>query len=61
MCSSDLPEIWDLYQRGELTTGVKLTGTFQRAQGDVDIASVMREIEDARLEEEARLLRMQLV
>ena len=55
------PEIWDLYQRGELTTGVKLTGTFQRAQADVDIASVMREIEDARLEEEARLLRMQLV
>mgnify|MGYP006289737125 FL=1 len=55
------PEIWDFYQRGELTTGVKLTGTFQRAQGDVDIASVMREIEDARLEEEARLLRMQLV
>jgi RIO kinase 1 len=55
------PEIWDLYQRGELTTDVKLTGTFERELGDVDIASVMREIEDARLEEAARLLRMKTV
>ncbi len=55
------PEIWDLYQRGELTTEVVLTGTFERELGEVDIASVMREIEDARLEEAARLLRMQTV
>lgn len=55
------PEIWDLYQRGELTTAVVLTGTFERELGEVDIASVMREIEDARLEEAARLLRMQAV
>lgn len=53
------PEIWDLYQRGELTTDVKLTGTFKRELGDVDIDSVMREIDDARMEEAARLLRMQ--
>ena len=55
------PEIWDLYQRGELTTDAKLTGKFERELGAVDIASVMREIDDARAEEAARLLRMQTV
>ena len=55
------PEIWDLYQRGELTTDVTLTGTFQRILGEVDIDSVLREIEDARAEEAARLLRLQAV
>ena len=55
------PEIWDLYQRGKLTTDVILTGTFKRALGEVDIASVMREIDDARAEEAARLLRMQTI
>ncbi|HTE13619.1 MAG TPA: PA4780 family RIO1-like protein kinase [Burkholderiales bacterium] len=55
------PEIWDLYQRGELTIDVTLTGTFERELGEVDIASVMREIDDARAEEAARLLRMQTV
>ena len=55
------PEIWDLYQRGELTTEAKLTGTFEREPGEVDISGVMREIDDARAEEAARLLRMQTV
>jgi RIO kinase 1 len=55
------PEIWNLYQRGELTTEATLTGCFERAPGEVDIAAVMREIEDARAEEAARLLRMQTV
>jgi RIO kinase 1 len=55
------PEIWDSYQRGELTTEVALTGTFEREAGEVDIASVLLEIEDARLEEAARLLRLQTV
>ncbi len=55
------PEIWDLYQRGELTTDVTLTGKFQRTLGEVDLESIMREIEDARAEEAARLLRMQTV
>ena len=55
------PEIWDLSQRGELTTDAKLTGPFERELGAVDIASVMREIDDARAEEAARLLRMQTV
>lgn len=53
------PEIWDWYQRGELTTDTVLTGTFERKAGAVDISSVLSEIEDARLEEAARLLRMQ--
>jgi len=53
------PEIWDWYQRGELTTETVLTGTFEREAGEVDLTSVLREIEDARLEEAARLLRMQ--
>ena len=55
------PEIWDSYQRGELTTDVALTGTFESAAGAVDISSVIREIEDARLEEAARVLRMQTI
>jgi RIO kinase 1 len=55
------PEIWDLYQRGKLTTGAVLTGTFERTPGEVDIAAVLREIDDARAEEAARLLRMQAV
>ncbi len=55
------PEIWDLYQRGELTTEAALTGAFERALGEVDIASVMSEIDDARAQEAARLLRMQTV
>ncbi len=53
------PEIWDWYQRGELTIDTVLTGTFEREAGAVDISSVLSEIEDARLEEAARLLRMQ--
>jgi RIO kinase 1 len=55
------PEIWDLYQRGKLTIEAVLTGTFERAPGEVDIAAVLREIDDARAEEAARLLRMQAV
>ena len=53
------PEIWDLYQRGVLDIDVVLTGRFERELGEVDIDSVMREIDDARAEEAARLLRMQ--
>ena len=55
------PEIWDSYQRGELTTDVVLTGAFERKTGEVDLAGVLREIDDARAEEAARLLRMQAV
>ena len=55
------PEIWDLYQRGLLTNEVVLTGRFARDTRAVDLESVMREIDDARAEEAARLLRMQSV
>ncbi len=55
------PEIWDLYERGVLTPDTVLTGHFEEKAGTVDLVSVMREIEDARAEEAARLVRMQSV
>ena len=54
------PEIWDLYERGVLTPDTVLTGRFEQKAGTVDLASVMREIDDARAEEAARLLRLQI-
>lgn len=51
-------EIWDLYQRGELNPEVKLTGHFEQKTAPVDLVNVMREIDDVRAEERARLLRM---
>ena len=51
-------EIWDLYQRGVLRPDVVLTGLFVRKAGTVDLGSVMREIDDARADEEARRLRV---
>jgi RIO kinase 1 len=52
------PEIWDLYAGGRLANDTPLTGRYERQPGAVDLGSVMREIEDARLEEQARQLRM---
>jgi RIO kinase 1 len=54
-------EIWDLYQRGELNVEVKLTGRFEQKTAPVDLVNVMREIEDVRAEERARLIRMATV
>jgi RIO kinase 1 len=54
------PEIWDLYQRGALNPEVVLTGRYEHQAGAVDLGSIMREIDDARAEEAARRLRMQL-
>jgi RIO kinase 1 len=56
-------EIWSLYGAGALGPGaeVALTGVFERPQGAVDLESVQREIEDIRLEEAARLRRLQEV
>jgi len=51
-------EIWNLYERGELHTGAALTGSFARPSGPVDLGGVLREVEDARAEEAARLVRM---
>ncbi|MES2187227.1 MAG: PA4780 family RIO1-like protein kinase [Pseudomonadota bacterium] len=53
------PEIWDLYQRGMLDPDTVLTGRFTRKEGAVDMTGVLREIDDARSEEAARLVRMQ--
>jgi RIO kinase 1 len=52
------PEIWDLYRRGLLTTATPLTGRFVADASTVDLAAVMREIDDARLEDAARRARM---
>jgi RIO kinase 1 len=53
------PEIWSLYQSGLLGDDTALTGRYQRSQADVDLGSVMREIDDARAEDAAKRLRMQ--
>ena len=52
-------EIWDVYQRGLLQPDSVLTGTFERNDEPVDLENVIREIDDAQLEEAARRLRMQ--
>ncbi len=52
------PEIWALYAAGRLTPELPLTGRYEPQPGEVDLAAVLREIEDARLEEAARLQRM---
>jgi RIO kinase 1 len=51
-------EILDLYQRGVLDTDVALTGVYVRDERAVDLEGVLADIEDARLEEADRLLRM---
>ena len=45
-------EIWELYQHGNLHPNVKLTGEYAEANVDADIATMMRIIEDAKLEDE---------
>jgi RIO kinase 1 len=52
------PEIWSLYAGGLLAPGTPLTGRYQPAAGAVDLSAVLREIEDAREQESARLQRM---
>ena len=52
------PEIWALYAAGLLVPGMPLTGRYEHKAGEVDLSGVLREIEHARLEEAARLLRM---
>lgn len=53
-------EIWDLYQRGVLQPETALTGRFAHKTGPVNLGAVMGEIDDARAEEAARRLRMQV-
>jgi RIO kinase 1 len=52
------PEIWSLYAGGRLSPDTPLTGRYERQAGAVDLSGVLREIEDARLEEAARVVRM---
>ena len=52
-------EIWALYESGGLHPDVELTGRFERVETTVDLDSIMREIDSARLEEAARQLRLQ--
>ena len=47
-------EIWALYQAGLLTPELALTGHFKQDLHQADVGAVLREIEDARLEEEAQ-------
>jgi RIO kinase 1 len=54
------PEIWDLYLRGELRADTVLTGKFEQEFATVDLASVMRELDDTLAEEKERRLRQQL-
>jgi RIO kinase 1 len=53
-------EIWDLYRRGRLQPDTLLSGRFERVARTVDLGGVLREIDDARADEAARRLRMQL-
>lgn len=55
------PEIWELYRSGALHPEVALTGRFEHETGAVDVRNVMREIDDALDEENARRLRMEAV
>jgi RIO kinase 1 len=46
------PEIWDLYQRGQLHPNVKLTGKFERRAENANIDEIMAVIAHARAEAE---------
>jgi RIO kinase 1 len=53
------PEMWSLYAKGLLKPETELTGQFVQQQVDVDLQSIMAEIDDARFEEQAKRLRLQ--
>jgi len=51
-------EIWDLYARGLITPDSPLTGQFEHRTGAVDVRDVIAVIEDAQVQEAARLARL---
>lgn len=51
-------EIWDLYASGLLTPESPLTGRFEHHTGPVDVRDVIAVIEDAQVQEAARLARL---
>ncbi|HBP27979.1 PA4780 family RIO1-like protein kinase [Advenella sp. FME57] len=52
-------EMWALYEAGELNVDVELTGYVEPDASPVDMDSLLLELEDSRLEEEARVRREQ--
>ncbi|MGH8813562.1 MAG: RIO1 family regulatory kinase/ATPase, partial [Advenella sp.] len=52
-------EIWALYEAGELNVDAELTGYVEPDASPVDMDSLLLELEDSRLEEEARVRREQ--
>ena len=52
-------EIWALYEAGELSVEAELTGRIVEDTRPADLASVLQELEDTRLEEQERVRRMQ--
>jgi len=50
-------EIWDLYERGELTPETKLTGEFEYDETPADVDDLLRQIQDVIAEEDARKAR----
>ncbi len=53
-------EIWALYERGELQPATPLTGRFETEARPVDVASVLREVNDSLADEAERLRRVAL-
>ncbi len=51
-------EIWAHYKTGKLTPETVLTGQFHRELKAVDLEGVLSDIEDVKLDEDARLMRM---
>ena len=53
-------EIWALYERGVLQPATPLTGLFERVVAPVDVAAVLREVNDSLADEAERLRRVAL-
>jgi RIO kinase 1 len=51
-------EIWDLYESGDLTPEVALSGRYDVIEEDPDVDAVLEEIKQAMLEEQERLERL---
>ena len=51
-------EIWSHYSAGTLSLDTALSGHFTPSQKQIDMEDILREIEDVRLEEAARKMRM---
>jgi RIO kinase 1 len=51
------PEVWQLFEHGQLQVDTPLTGKFKGPAGPVNLQAVLREIDDTQEEEAARRLR----